>query len=133
MQAAQVIVTVDGLVAAQIVPLAIVAPGIFSGGVLNQDGTPNRVSNPAAPGSVLQIFATGLASARSGAISARLGDRVISPLNYAGPAPTVPGVQQVNLTIPTDLGATTASLSVCAVASDPNQPVCSPAVAVYVK
>ncbi|HVP49524.1 MAG TPA: IPT/TIG domain-containing protein [Bryobacteraceae bacterium] len=133
MQAAQMIVTVDGLVAAQTVPLAIVAPGIFSGGVLNQDGTPNSTSNPAALGSVLQIFATGLASARSGAISARLGNRAISPLNYAGPAPTVPGVQQVNLTIPTDLGATTANLSVCAVATDPNQPVCSPAVAVYVK
>jgi len=133
MQAAQMIVTVDGLVAAQTVPLAIVAPGIFSGGVLNQDGTPNSTSNPAALGSVLQIFATGLASARSGAISARLGDRVISPLNYAGAAPTVPGVQQVNLTIPADLGAATANLSVCAVATDPNQPVCSPAVAVFAK
>ena len=133
MQAAQMIVTVDGLVAAQTVPLAIVAPGIFSGGVLNQDGTPNSTSNPAALGSVLQIFATGLASARSGAISARLGDRVISPLNYAGAAPPVPGVQQVNLTIPADLGAATANLSVCAVATDPNQPVCSPAVAVFAK
>ena len=133
MQAAQMIVTVDGLVAAQTVPLAIVAPGIFSGGVLNQDNTLNSASNPAALGSVIQIFATGLASARSGAISARLGNQVISTPKYAGPAPTVPGLQQVNITIPSDLGATTAALSVCAVATDPNQPVCSPAVTVFVR
>jgi len=133
MQAAQMIVTVDGQVAAQTVPLAIVAPGIFSGGVLNQDGTRNSASNPAAAGSVMQIFATGLSSARSGAISARLGNLAISALNYAGPAPTVPGVQQVNLTIPADLGVTTANLSVCAVATDPNQPVCSPGVSIAVK
>jgi len=133
MQAAQMIVTVDGQVAAQTVPLAIVAPGIFSGGVLNHDNTRNSASNPAAPGSVLQIFATGLASARSGAISARLGSLTVTALNYAGPAPTVPGVQQVNLMIPADQEAGTANLSVCAVATDPNQPVCSPTVTVYVK
>ena len=131
--AAQMVVTVDGQVAAQTVPLAIVAPGIFSGGVLNQDNTRNSQSNPAALGSVIQIFATGLSSARSGAISARLGNLIITAPNYAGPAPTIPGLQQVNITIPGDLGAATADLIVCAVATDPNQPVCSPAVTVYVK
>jgi uncharacterized protein (TIGR03437 family) len=132
LQAAQMIVTVDGQSAAQNVPLAVVAPGIFSGGVLNQDNTRNSPLNPAALGSVIQIFATGLASSRSGAISAMLGNVAITALDYAGPAPTIPGLQQVNLSIPMDLGAT-ANLSVCAVATSPNQPVCSPTVTVYLK
>jgi uncharacterized protein (TIGR03437 family) len=132
MRAAQMIVTVDGQVAAQIVPLAIVAPGIFTGGVLNQDNTLNSPSNPAAAGSVIEILATGLASARSGAITARIQDANVAP-DSAGPVPGVPGVQQVKVTIPTGLGTTTPSLSVCAVATDSNQPVCSPAVAIAVK
>ena len=127
------IVNVDGQAAAQNVPLAIVAPGIFTGGVLNQDNTRNSPSNPAAAGRVIEIFATGLTSPRSGAITARIQDRPnLTPVS-AGPVPGVPGVQQVKVTIPTDLGTTTAALSICAVATDPNQPVCSPAVSIAVK
>jgi uncharacterized protein (TIGR03437 family) len=133
LQSAQMVVIVDEQSAAKTVPLAIVAPGIFSGGVLNQDNTRNGASNPAVPGSAIQILATGLASARSGVISARLGNLVITSLNAAGPSPTQPGVQQVRLTIPHNLVGTTTSLSVCAVAADPNQPVCSPPVTVYLK
>ena len=136
MPSAQMIVTVDGQVAAQNVPLAIVAPGIFMGGVLNQDGTINRASNPAAAGSVIEILATGLASARSGAITAQISNRLsmasLTP-DSAGLVPGVPGVQQVKVTIPIDLGTTSPTLSVCAVATDPNQPVCSPAVSIAVK
>jgi uncharacterized protein (TIGR03437 family) len=132
MQAAQMIVTVDGQVAAQIVPLAIIAPGIFTGGVLNQDNTLNSPSNPAAAGSVIEILATGLASARSGAITARIQNANVTP-DLAGPVPGIPGVQQVKVTIPTDIGTTTAALSVCAIATDPNQPVCSPPVTIAVK
>jgi uncharacterized protein (TIGR03437 family) len=133
MQAAQMIVNVDGQVAAQTVPLAVVAPGIFTGGVLNQDNTLNSPSHPAAAGSVIEILATGLSSPRSGAITARIQGRGnLTPLS-AGPVPGVPGVQQVKVTIPRDLGTTTAALSVCAVATDPNEPVCSPAVSIAVK
>ncbi|HKX00053.1 MAG TPA: hypothetical protein VJN43_20085 [Bryobacteraceae bacterium] len=123
----QVVVTVDGQAsAAQVVQLATVAPAIFSGGVLNQDNTVNSDAHPAKLGSVIQIFATGLASTGSGAISARIAGRDIFSLNYAGDAPGIPGLQQVNLAIPSDLAATPSQLEVCAIGSDPNQRICSP-------
>ena len=50
---------------------------------------------------MLQIYATGIASGAT--VSVQIGDRKeLIPL-YAGSAPTVPGVQQVNVTVPTDL------------------------------
>jgi uncharacterized protein (TIGR03437 family) len=133
MQAAQMIVTVDGQVAAQTVPLAIVAPAIFAGGVMNPDNTHNNPLNPAATGSVIEIVATGLASPRSGAITVRIQDHAnLTPVSV-GQFLGIPGLQTVKVTIPSGLAASTAPLSVCAVASDPNQPVCSPAVSISVK
>jgi uncharacterized protein (TIGR03437 family) len=51
-----------------LVPSAPVAPGLYSvdgsgygqGYILNSDGTPNSPTNPAAPGSAITIFATGV-------------------------------------------------------------------------
>ncbi|HLH42381.1 MAG TPA: IPT/TIG domain-containing protein, partial [Bryobacteraceae bacterium] len=119
----QLVVTVDGTSSSPYtVSLAPFAPAIFSGGVFNQDWTPNDSNHPAAAGSVLQIFATGLSGA--GAITGRIGDRDIPAPDYAGPAPGLPGVQQINLAIPPDLGAATASLYVCGM-SPGAAPVCS--------
>jgi uncharacterized protein (TIGR03437 family) len=127
------IVTVDGQSAAQTVALALVSPAIFSAGVLNQDDTVNSASHPADLGSVIQIFATGLLSPGSGTISARIAGRDIPSPSYAGPAPGIPGLQQVNLIVPADLTAGATPLQVCAVAADPNQPVCSPQATVFLK
>ena len=110
------------------VSLAPVAPGIF--GVLNQDNTLNGAAHPASSGSVIQVFATGLISATSGAVSARIAGREILSLYYAGPAPGVPGMQQVNVTVPGDLPAMTTNVQLCAVAGD--QPVCSPPVSLVI-
>ncbi len=134
MQAAQMIVTVDGKVAAQTVPLAIVAPAIFTGGVLNADNTHNNPVNPAAAGSVIEIVATGLASPRSGAITVRIQDHAnLMPVSI-GQFLGIAGLQTVKVTVPSDLGGVSnATLSVCAVASDPNQPVCSASVPIAVK
>lgn len=133
MQAAQMIVTVDGKVAAQTVPLAIVAPAIFTGGVMNADNTHNNPLNPAAAGSVIEIVATGLASPRSGAITVRIQDHAdLMPVSI-GQFLGIAGLQTVKVTIPSDLGVPSAALSVCAVAADPNQPVCSPSVTIAVK
>jgi len=61
-----VVVTARGIVSAQrTIQLDSTQPGIFligqtQGAVLNQDFSINSASNPAAPGSVIQIFATGL-------------------------------------------------------------------------
>ncbi|MGI8743726.1 MAG: IPT/TIG domain-containing protein [Bryobacteraceae bacterium] len=117
---AQAVVSVDGnQSAAQPVALAAMAPAIFPGAVLNQDYSANSSTNPAAPGSVIQIFATGLSG--SGAITARLAGRVIDTPYYAGPAPGLLGVQQIDLIVPQDLIAGTADVIVCGNA------VCSPA------
>jgi uncharacterized protein (TIGR03437 family) len=119
----QLMVTVDGTSSSPYtVNLAPFAPAIFSGAVLNQDWTPNDSNHPAPAGSILQIFATGLSGA--GTISGHISDRDIPTPNYAGPAPGLPGVQQINLTIPPDLSSMTTSLYVCGI-SPGGAPVCS--------
>lgn len=127
---AQVVVTVDGESGApQRVSLAAVSPAIFQGGVLNQNNSVNGPGSGAPPGSVLQIFATGLPAA---GVFVKIHDRDnLAPL-YAGPA-GFDGVQQVNVRVPDDLPAMTTSLLVCAYGPD-NRPVCShPADLVLVK
>jgi uncharacterized protein (TIGR03437 family) len=99
-------------------------PGVFATGALlngplaalNQDGSVNSSSNPAAPGSIVSIFATGL-----GVMAPQLPDGAVptAPVNtpvlpiqvlvnqqpvevlYIGNAPTlVEGVVQINLRLP---------------------------------
>lgn len=96
---AQVVATVDGRRSAAVtVPLAPAWPSVFAGGVLNQDYTPNGADHAARAGSVLQIFGTGIPA--GAAVSVTIGGREgLAPL-YAGPAPTVVGVQQVNVMVP---------------------------------
>jgi len=120
---AQVIVSVDGVNSAtSTVPVAPFEPAIFPNALLNQDGTRNSLANPASVGTIVYFFATGLSG--TGAITVRIGDREINNLYYAGPAPTLPGVQQVNLMVPTDLAAGTSNLYVCG-SSGAATPVCS--------
>jgi uncharacterized protein (TIGR03437 family) len=96
---------------------------------LNQDYSGNGPANPAAPGSIIQIFATGLSG--TGAITAKIADRTIDLPYYAGPAPGLLGVQQVDLLLPADLTGATASVAVCG-AVTPAQMVCSPAIQVTI-
>jgi uncharacterized protein (TIGR03437 family) len=106
--------------------VAASAPGIFTkitGGsdasLLNQDGTVNDPSNPAARGSVIALFATGagqttpasatgVAAGTGGqtlAVTVSIGSRAAEVL-YAGPAPGLVGVMQVNVRVPADLPLT---------------------------
>ena len=113
----------------QAVTLTPFAPGVFKGGVLNQDNTVNSPSQPAQPGSVVQIFATGLSG--NGLITARFGDNLINQPYYAGPAPGLAGVQQVDLVVPNDITGGSASVTICGgLAIDLVS--CSPTVQVYV-
>ncbi len=121
-QSAQVIATVNGVSSsASTVGLVSMAPAIFSGAVLNQDYSANGAGNPAQLGSVIQIFATGLSG--TGAITAQIHDRVISVPYYAGAAPGLLGVQQVDLIVPQDLPSMTTDVYVCGNIGD--QKVCS--------
>ena len=93
-----------------------VSVGTGQGAVLNQDNSPNRASNPATVGSVLQVFATGFgqtapsgvdgliagASASSPVlnVTATVGG-IAAPVQYAGSSNgLVAGVTQVNVAIP---------------------------------
>jgi uncharacterized protein (TIGR03437 family) len=131
----QLIVTVDGVATApQTIALAQAAPGIF--GILNQDGTLNSGATPAPAGTVLQIFATGLATQGfsvlvNGAVptTAPPGTPSIAfGIVYAGDAPGLPGVQQVNAVVNSPSGAT--AITVCSASAALNACTSAP---LYVK
>jgi uncharacterized protein (TIGR03437 family) len=120
---ATLVVTVDGVSSAPAtVQLAPAWPAIFAHGVLDQNNQVNSAAAPAAGGTVLQVFATGIPAGTT--VTAQIGDRTgLVPL-YAGPAPDVPGVQQVNVAVPGDLAPGTPQLTICA--SVGGQQYCSP-------
>ncbi|MCU1262398.1 MAG: hypothetical protein JWO80_5283, partial [Bryobacterales bacterium] len=122
----QIVVTVNGNSSGpQTVQLAPTAPGIF--GVLNQDNTLNGTASPERAERVIQIFATGLISQVSGPVTVNIqGQNNLTPI-YADAAPGLTGVQQVNIAVPAGLPSGPVSLAVCAVGTNPAQPVCSPA------
>lgn len=95
----QMIVSHDFVAGAAVtVPLQTASPAIFTitengsgqGAILNQDNTLNGALNPAAAGSVIQIFGTG-----AGLWDRAVADGLVIP--YGGPLPLVPA--QVGVTI----------------------------------
>lgn len=106
------------------VPVAAAAPGIFTlagdgvgpGAVLNQDGSVNSASNPAAQGSVVSIYATGEGQTSPAGVTGSItGTATKAPLlqvgvsiagvpalvQYAGSAPdSIAGLLQVNAVVP---------------------------------
>jgi uncharacterized protein (TIGR03437 family) len=126
---ASLIVTVDGVSSTPLaVPLAVAWPAVFAHGVLNQDNLENTAAAAAKSGDILQIFATGIPKVAT--VSVQIGDRKDLVPVYAGDAPTVPGVQQVNVAVPAGVtGAVT--LEVCATAG--GQQYCSPGYTITVQ
>jgi len=122
----QLQVTVDGEKSIALpVSVSELAPAIFAEGVLNEDNSVNKESNGAATGSVLQIFSTGLLGSVPGPVLVHLHDLKLTP-SYAGPAPSLAGVDQVNVVIPDYLPAMTTEIRVCGfAASNPDRQVCS--------
>jgi uncharacterized protein (TIGR03437 family) len=106
-------------------PLTGAAPGVFTTGasnqaaVLNQDGTSNSPSNPAAPGSIIAIYGTGggpvSPAGQTGALSPLSRSQLAFPVAvqigeqnadviYAGAAPgLISGVFQINVRVPDTL------------------------------
>jgi uncharacterized protein (TIGR03437 family) len=127
---AAVVATVDGVKSAPVtVALAPAGPSIFAHGVLNQDNTANAAGAGATGGSIIQIFATGIPAAAT--VSAQIaGQAGLVPL-YAGPAPALTGIQQVNVAVPGGLAAGSVPLVVCA-AVGPEQ-YCSAGYALFVQ
>ena len=115
------------------IQVAQTAPAVFTlsqngsgqGAILNQNGSVNGASNPAAKGSIIQIFATGegqlVPAVQTGCMSGpslplpkpvatpitvTIGGQPATPINYAGEAPTlVCGVIQINATVPNSIGS----------------------------
>jgi uncharacterized protein (TIGR03437 family) len=103
--------------------------------VLNQDNTVNSAAKPASAGSIIQIYATGIPAGAS--VTANIGAiSNLIPL-YAGSAPGLPGLQQVNVAVPSGLSGSTAPLTICAVVTYPPtalaQQFCSAAFSLAVK
>jgi uncharacterized protein (TIGR03437 family) len=105
---AKVKVTVSGALSPEWgIPLASAAPGIFTldgsgagqAAVLNQDSSVNGAGNPAARGSVIQIFGTGVPPANL-PVKVAIGG-FDAAVQYQGPAPgLISGVSQVNALVP---------------------------------
>jgi uncharacterized protein (TIGR03437 family) len=132
-QTVPVVVTNNGMASASLsVSVVATAPGIFAltqngsgqGAILNQDDSINGVNNPAAPGSIISIYATGegqiVPAGTTGcitggtlplptpvaAVSLTIGGQAVSTLEYAGEAPdSVCGLIQINATLPSNLSA----------------------------
>lgn len=120
-----------------LVDLTDFAPGIFAGAVLKPDFTFPSANNRAQVGSTLQVFATGLLnSAGQGRIVAKIHDRSISQPDFAGPAPGIPGVQQVNFVIPTDLPTMSTEVRLCNIVVGNlffTTEICSPPVEIWIQ
>ncbi|MBI1354714.1 MAG: hypothetical protein GC160_10230 [Acidobacteria bacterium] len=123
-------VEVDGVLAEpRELSLTDAAPGIFTldssgsgpGAILNQDGSLNTADNPAKPGSIVVLWATGEGQTNPPGVDGLVaGDVLPQPLAavsaqlqgvnaevlYAGAAPGLTaGVMQVNLRVPPDFSA----------------------------
>ena len=111
------------------VPVFAAAPGLFTAdgtgagqaAAINQDGTVNSASNPAAIGSVISLYATGggqtspagvdgqvstlLLARQSLPVQVFIGQQMVTAqLQYAGPAPgEIAGVMQINVPLPLGL------------------------------
>ena len=129
---AQLVVTASGVPSVPMTTnLAAASPGIFVPGILNQNSTVNGASNPAPAGTFVQIYTTGLLPANGqGQVEAKLHDQIITSLPYAGPAPGIPGVQQVNLQIPPYYPTMTTEVLLCTTAGGVR--ACSPPVKISV-
>jgi uncharacterized protein (TIGR03437 family) len=126
-----IVVTVDGASSApQTLPVSVAWPAIFSNGVLNQDDSVNGPGVAASAGAILQIFLTGIPA--NAAVTAVIGSQTnLTPL-YAGPAPGIPGVQQVNVAVPAGAGGGgSTQVAVCATAG--GRQFCSTGLPLYVK
>ncbi len=101
---ANVIVSVGGFASNTFVAdTTAYAPGVFNPGILNQDNTINTPAQPAALGSEIQIFLTGLTLPVTVPVTVEIGNQSGLPTLYAGGVATIPGLDQVNVIVPASI------------------------------
>ena len=126
---------VDGIASNKFpITLAQNTPGVFNPGILNQTNSVNLQGAPAKVGTIVAAYMTGLTLPLTGQVTVKIGTLDFLIPQYAGQAPTLTGVEQINILIPSSLTFTGNSVPfvVCIPALDPTQRVCSPAVNLYV-
>jgi uncharacterized protein (TIGR03437 family) len=137
---APVVVTVDGKSSntfpnAFIVALTSDAPGIFTPGILNSDSSLNSATNPAARGTFVQVYLTGL-GVPVGSVTVNMGNQTGIVPSYAGTQPTYPALDQINVTVPAGLALTGGSVPLSACVTPPGQGAtvaCSNTVTLYLQ
>ncbi|HEU0124017.1 MAG TPA: hypothetical protein VFQ91_26025 [Bryobacteraceae bacterium] len=80
------------------VAVTAAAPGVFAQ-IVNENGSLNSATNPAARGSIVVIFATGAGTLGADTYAVKIGG-MAAELLWAGPMPGVPGITQINLRLP---------------------------------
>jgi len=138
---ASVVATIDGVASNGFnVNLVPNAPALFNPGIENQNYAVNSASQPAsiANNEIIQIFLTGLATVGTPPVTVNISNVALvntnksTPITYAGAVPSVPGLEQVNVQLPSTLAPGTAQLSICVPGATGQQPICSASVPVYV-
>lgn len=130
---AGVTATIDGVASNTFaVSLVANAPAVFNPGILNQDNSVNLTSAPASRGDYIQIFLTGLSTPIAGPVTVNIGTALNLPSVYAGAVASIPGLEQVNVQVPSTLTFTggSASLSIC-IPGTGTAPLCSAPVSLF--
>jgi uncharacterized protein (TIGR03437 family) len=133
---ASVVATIDGKVSNTFTQTLVTnAPGVFTPGILNSDNSVNSSAHPAAKGSFVQVYLTGLTIPLVGTLSATMGGQAgILPLPGQTYATVLPALNQVNVVVPTSLAPTgNVPLSICIAALPGVSPICSNSVDFYVQ
>ncbi len=127
------------------IPIAPTAPGLFTldrsgsgpGAILNEDTSINSPANPAVRGSIVALYGTGQGQTDPGGQEDEIpGDAlatVVSPVQvtiggqpadllYAGTAPTLAGVMQINVRVPSGIKPGSAVPVVVAIGGVKSQP-----------
>ncbi|HKD06623.1 MAG TPA: hypothetical protein VKB79_12050 [Bryobacteraceae bacterium] len=88
------------------VALPLNSMGIFQPGIVNADGSINGSAHPATRGNFVSIYLTGftlIGGNTTGTVTANFGTLTNQPTLYAGAQGTFPGLDQVNVIVPSAL------------------------------
>lgn len=131
---ATVVVKVDGKASNTfIASLAANLPAIFTPGMVNSDGSINTAARPAKRGSIVQVYLTGLAIPLTGAVTVNMGGQNGIIPGFAGAQPTLPALDQVNVTVPASLTLVGNSVPLSVCVSSTGAPICSNSVSLFLQ
>ena len=119
------------------VALALNGPGIFNPGIVNADGSINSAAHPAPRGNFASIYLTGfsiIGGMTTGTVTVNFGTLMNQPTLFAGAQPTLPALDQVNVTVPSalTLSPNPVQVQVC-IPGSLGAPVCSNQVPLYIQ